>query len=232
MQSDIFFILIKFRKHKFVVRADAEKMYRQILIEPKQRSLQKIVWRDNRDQNLKYFKLNTVTYGTASASYLATRTLIELTNQNETKYADAAKILKEDMYVDDLITGNDNLETLVMHCQQINDILKSALFNLRKWKSNTKQFQIQTNLCNETSNHNLDFSGNETKTLGIIFNNQTDEFRFSFKEIPNTQQQTKRTILSQTAQVYDPLGLLSPITIIPKLIIQELWKCKLNYKTI
>jgi len=34
----------------------------------------------------------------------------------------------------------------------------------------------------------------------------------------------KRSILSSTSQLFDPLGLLSPVIIVPKTLIQDLWK--------
>ncbi|GBP12592.1 hypothetical protein EVAR_10255_1 [Eumeta japonica] len=63
VQDDIFSILIRLRQHKFVITADLEKMYRQILIEPSQRYLQMILWRENDHEPLNYLQLNTVTYG-------------------------------------------------------------------------------------------------------------------------------------------------------------------------
>ena len=58
-----------------MLSADIEKMYRQILIAPEQRAFQRILWREDPSHPLEAFELNTVTYGTAAASYLATRIL-------------------------------------------------------------------------------------------------------------------------------------------------------------
>ena len=63
LQADIFAILLTFRKHNFIVIADIEKMFRQILIKPRQRHYQKIFWREKPSEELKQFQLNTVTYG-------------------------------------------------------------------------------------------------------------------------------------------------------------------------
>lgn len=76
VQDDLFSILLRFRQHKYVVTADVEKMYRQILIQPEQRHLQMILWREQESMPIKIFKLNTVTYGTASAPFLSTRCLV------------------------------------------------------------------------------------------------------------------------------------------------------------
>ena len=64
VQSDLFSILLRFRKQKFIAVADIEKMYRQVPINPNQRSLQKILWKNHPHKNLKYYTLYTVTYGT------------------------------------------------------------------------------------------------------------------------------------------------------------------------
>lgn len=56
-QSDLFTILIRFRRYKFVAIMDVEKMYRQVIITEGERSLHKIVWSDNPDEHLKHYQL-------------------------------------------------------------------------------------------------------------------------------------------------------------------------------
>jgi hypothetical protein len=40
---------------------------------------------------------------------------------------------------------------------------------------------------------------------------------------------TKRAILSRVAQLFSPLGLLGPVIVQVKLILQELWKCQVEW---
>ncbi|XP_051157420.1 uncharacterized protein LOC127279229 [Leptopilina boulardi] len=47
VQEDLFSLLVRFRSHKYAITADIEKMYRQIIIHPKDRKYQKILWRDD-----------------------------------------------------------------------------------------------------------------------------------------------------------------------------------------
>ncbi|GFW44345.1 integrase catalytic domain-containing protein [Trichonephila clavipes] len=68
----------KNKKHIFAFIAGVQKMYRMIWINPDQRKLQRILWRENMDEPIKTFELSTVTYGTTSAPFLATRTLKQL----------------------------------------------------------------------------------------------------------------------------------------------------------
>ncbi|XP_036144286.1 uncharacterized protein LOC118646100 [Monomorium pharaonis] len=78
IQTELFDLITRFRSHKYVLCADIKKMYRQILIHHEQTALQSIVWRESPDVEIQEYELCTVTYGTKPASFLATRCLLQL----------------------------------------------------------------------------------------------------------------------------------------------------------
>ena len=84
-------------------------MYRQILVDSTDCNLQRTLWRDSPDQELKHFVLKTVKYGTASASFLANRCLVQIGNDDQNQFPVACKAIANDVYLDDLIIGCDNL---------------------------------------------------------------------------------------------------------------------------
>ncbi|KMQ82431.1 hypothetical protein RF55_23019, partial [Lasius niger] len=102
-------VLLRWRTHRYAVVADIEKMYRQVLVHPDDRDLQRIIWRDSVDQNIQEFKLNTVTYGLACAPYLAIRTRRQLATDEGKAHLLAASALMHDIYVDDILTGASTL---------------------------------------------------------------------------------------------------------------------------
>ncbi|XP_065370170.1 uncharacterized protein LOC135962239 [Calliphora vicina] len=61
LQEDLFNILLRFRKHRYVFSADVEKMYRQIWVEKTDRKYQLIFWRWNQNQEINTYALKTVT---------------------------------------------------------------------------------------------------------------------------------------------------------------------------
>lgn len=56
-----------------------------------------------------------------------------------------------------------------------------------------------------------------------------DAFRFTINTNLTHGKTTKRNILSQISQLFDPLGLLGPIILSAKLLIQELWKSQIDW---
>lgn len=87
-----------------VLTTDIETMYRQIHVDERDRIYQKILWRENSRQPIQSFTLNTITYGTSAAPFLAIQTLQQLAT-DEPQYQLGARALREDFYVDDLLTG-------------------------------------------------------------------------------------------------------------------------------
>ena len=77
-QDDLFNILLRVRVHPIALIADVEKMYRQIEVDPSDRDYQRIVWRNSPSDPIQDYQLSTVTYGTGSAPYAATRCLRQL----------------------------------------------------------------------------------------------------------------------------------------------------------
>lgn len=137
LQQDLTTILTRWRKHEFVFTADIAKMYRQILIHPADRDLQRIVWRDGTTQQyLTDYRLHTVTYGTASAPYLAIRTLLQLAEDERTECPLGAAVLEQDTYVDDILSGGSDLPTAHAMKSQLRLLLMAGGFELRKWTSN------------------------------------------------------------------------------------------------
>ena len=62
-----------------------------------------------------------------------------------------------------------------------------------------------------------------TKVLRLIWNTSTDEFFISTRKLENTEQaKTKREVLATLASIFDPLGMITPVTLKMKMFLQEL----------
>ncbi|XP_061508978.1 uncharacterized protein LOC133392661 [Anopheles gambiae] len=107
VQDELLSLVVRFRKYKVAVIADIEKMYRQ------------------ETEVVQTFELATVTYGLAPSSFLATRTLLQLAEDEGAPYPLATEAVKKTLYVDDLISGAESIEQAIQ--------LRDELTSLMNW---------------------------------------------------------------------------------------------------
>ncbi|GFQ68688.1 uncharacterized protein TNCT_236901 [Trichonephila clavata] len=62
-----------------------------------------------------------------------------------------------------------------------------------------------------------------------MWNVKEDTFSISYRETESKEEVTKRRILSLAHRIFDPIGFTCPITLIPKLLIQECWKIEASW---
>ncbi|GFW65774.1 DUF1758 domain-containing protein [Trichonephila clavipes] len=222
IQTEIFNHLIKFRSYRVAFAADIEKMYRQILISDEDCKYQRIVWRATPSDSLKSFELQTITYGTSCAPFLALRTLQQLYQDEEQNFPLAAKIARENIYIDDLLSGADTEVEAKSIIIEIQNLLKSGGFILRKWSSSHPKVlqDLDTSLLASKPLHSLGDEESKQRVLGLIWNLKTDSIQV--KVVHEEIVKTKRQLLSVIAQIFDPLGLFSPSVITLKIMLQEL----------
>jgi len=223
VQEDIFSILTRFRKHQYVLTADIEKMFRQIMIAEEDRHLQQILWRDHPHEALRTYALATVTYGTTSASFMATQCLVVLGEEAKKSSTNISEVILRDFYMDDLMTGCDTEEECMQLHEGITRILNLAKLPLRKWCSNSPLIVARIG-----KNQDLG-DGDIIKSLRLCWQPFVDQFRFSITIPVDRENLTKRKLLSDLNKVFVPLGFLGPVLITGKIFLQQLWQLKINW---
>ncbi|GFW33603.1 uncharacterized protein TNCV_2211351 [Trichonephila clavipes] len=101
-----------------------------------QEDLYRIVWCESEHEPPKIYELSTVTYGTVSAPYLAQRTLTQLSMDEEANFPIAASVLRNNLYMDDVLCGAATFEGAIVLRQQLKGILNSAGMELHKLCAN------------------------------------------------------------------------------------------------
>ena len=148
--------------------------------------------------------------------------------------------VRKKFYVDDLNTGVNSLREGVELVKKIKVWFSEAQFNVRKFRSNSKELLTyfetlqNVNIINNTVNKEVVDSkiNNEQKILGILWDEIEDNLIFRlddiFKDATNVVP-TKRNILSVISTVYDPVGYLQPFTIQLKILLQNICKLNINW---
>ncbi|GFU88047.1 integrase catalytic domain-containing protein [Trichonephila clavipes] len=227
VKEDVFETISRFRRHKFAFTTDIQKMYRQILINPDQQDLQRIIWKHGLDAEILTYRLKTVTYGLSNAPFLPIRTLQQLAKDEKSRFTLASETLLYDTYMDDIVSGAPDLETAQQLQSQLKDALQSCGMNLHKWSSNSPEL-LNSSLSSDVEHSfstDIDLS---VKTLGISWKPFEDCFAFKVS-VSAKHIYTKREVLSVIAKLYDPLGFLGPVIAKAKVFLQQLWQCKLDW---
>ena len=238
-------VLARFRWHRMAIAADIEKAFLMIGIQENQRNMLRFLWlKDPYVVNSEVIQLRfcRLVFGLRPSPSILGATLTHHLDAHRDSHAELVELTKKSLYVDDLLTGADNVQEGFELYQDSKELMAKGAFNLRKSNSNSNELlQLINNkeesvaqTKTETSNSVVEeedesfikstvgptrTAGTLVKTLGVCWNTETDEISFDFTELiesANTMQATKRSLLQLTAKVFDPLGLLSPFTITMK----------------
>ena len=159
------------------------------------------------------------------------------------------------LYVDDLSLNLEDVDKAFELYLKSRKRMAQGGFNLCKWLTNSRplmekikemesqrEFSIQTERANQLDEDDETYNrimvggleerdvNTEQKVLGTNWNYFTDEFLFKFQTQVGSAQglmPTKRNVLRVVASFYDPMGLISPIIVQMKILLQDI--CKANY---
>lgn len=230
LQETLNFILMRWRLQKIAISADIEKMYRQIWVAPAHRDYQRIVWREQKSDEIQHFRLKTVTYGTASAPYVAVKTIQRLAEDERHRFPLAAHAVLNDFYVDDCLSGANTVEKAMELKEELLRMMEAGGLRLLKWSSNSSELlqslPAEYIECRAPLLIDEDSSTNDSssiKALGIHWHPASDEFGFKVNQAAISKSTTKRQVLSEIAKLFDPLGFLAPVIITAKTMMQQLW---------
>ncbi|XP_071580876.1 uncharacterized protein [Temnothorax nylanderi] len=226
IQNKLFSHLIRFRVYVVVITADIEKMYRQVLVHKDDRRYQKILWR--RDGEIKTLQSNTLTFGNTASPFLAIRAVVQLAEDEGQAYPRAAEVLKEHMYVDNVLSGAKNVEEACATRDETINLLSQGGFTIKQWASNEKE--VIEDLAEGDIHANFTVTIDRSlNTLGIMWNTRTDKICYSAQTTKPTEKITKRRILAEIAKIFDPLGLLGPVVLYAKKLMQDVWRCGIHW---
>ncbi|XP_077868389.1 uncharacterized protein LOC144358795, partial [Saccoglossus kowalevskii] len=128
------------------------------------------------------------------------------------------------IYVDDVITGCTSESDAIQYYNESNQLMSSCGFNLRSWSSNNNEIRKLARNDNKLK------TAPDVGILGIQWNTEKDTLTYRDINIQSPGHLiTKRDVVSHTASLYDPLGLLSPVHVKAKLFIQDIWKKRIDW---
>ncbi|UYV64449.1 hypothetical protein LAZ67_3000757 [Cordylochernes scorpioides] len=209
-------LLNKFRKYEVGVSSDIEKAFLQIGIKEEDRDYLRFLWHTE-DGRLITYRHKRVVFGITTSPYLLKATLSLHLDKAPEHLKITAEQLKSSFYVDNCLSSFQNVEETEKFVKESTELLSTACFNLRDWVSNVTDFSLMNQL------------NKEVNILGITWNTDRDTLTIGLEDFELIGPTTKRKVLSIASKIFDPLGVACPVTLIPKLILQETWIQKLTW---
>ena len=211
-------------------------MFLRVQVRQANRDPQRFLWRGiQRDCDPEIFRVTRLTFGERSAPSSAIHILNENTRTFEEKKPRAVAAILSKFYVDDYLDSFSSVDEARSVIRDVQCINERGGFHMHALSSNKLEILEDLALGSENEAVALFESANElAKTFGLNWNPKSDMLSF---EIERTLKNanfddsppTKRKILRVVMSIFDPLGFASPFIITGRILLQKLWKSKVNW---
>ncbi|GFY76449.1 integrase catalytic domain-containing protein [Trichonephila inaurata madagascariensis] len=173
--------------------------------------------------NQKVFQHRRVVFGLSCSPYLLGATIRFHLQNVPHNFEKTATLLLESFYVDNCVTSVDDHEELEKFIEESKTVLSTAKFELRGWEHSYSDLESYDLLPPE---------GKSISVLGLRWHLKTYSLTIDLRDcVEDDTPVTKRKILSTVHKIFDPLGFTCPVTLGPKVLLQECWKLKVSWDT-
>lgn len=237
---DILQPLFKMRMDKIAFTCDVKSMFHRIFICHRDQQCQRILWRENDDEEMGIYIQQVCLFGPKSSPFTSQIVKNLTADKFNEKYPLAADTLKHHTYMDDVLTSAPTVDAAVDLAKQCIEIFRSINWDLIGFQSNSLDFmrklpdthikqELIPILTGETENKT-------TKVLGCAWDTKADCFVFELNKHAFVRivkecghRPTKRDQSSTIARIFDALGLIAHFVIRGRILLQRSWRNKLQW---
>jgi hypothetical protein len=227
-------VLSRFRKDRVAVMCDIQGMFYQFLVPEKDRDFLRFLWFKDHDYNSEIIVLRSTVhlFGIVCSPAVANFGLKQAALDGKEQYGPAvADFIDRHFYVDDgLISTGTEAEAIDLIKKSIS-LCRSSGLTLHKFVCNSMEVldaipsEFHANDLKETDfiHEHLPIQ----RALGVSWCIESDTLQF--RVIVKNNVMTRRGILSTVSSVFDPLGLIAPVVLRGKNILQAMCRDKLGW---
>ena len=220
-------ILLRFRQEQFAFIGDISKMFHSIDIPIEDQMTHLSLWRNmESDKKPDTYAMTVVNMGDRPAAAIAQTALRKTAEESYKHYPEASKIILQNSYMHDIPASVKSEEERLKVTSEAEEILAKKGFKIKGWvfsgqqkssDASKNQRAVQA-LLNKGKEEDID------KVLGMEWDTEADVIKFrSRKGNLSKHESTKRQCLSTIYSIYDPIGLLTPVTVAAKIILRKVW---------
>ena len=232
LQNKLWDVLVRQRFYPVAIFGDIQKAFLQIRIKEQERDALRFHWRVSEHSDIETYRFTRALFGLTCSPFLLGGVIEQHLQSWESEMPEAVAALRKSLYVDDLPSGGQTVDQARERQTTAIEIFSDAKFVLHKWNSNMADLEDthgQEEGDNELSfaKQQLGAQSSESKVLGLPWDKELDTLTVTFPK--DETPLTKRGVLRKLAKVYDPLGLVTPLTLQGKLIYCDICNQKLSW---
>ena len=246
-------VITRFRLNPIALTSDIEKAFLMISIDPSDRDVLRFLWVEDAqalEPKVITYRFGRVCFGITCSPFLLNATLKRHIEGFRKEYPDVCDKLMNSLYVDDVNSGGHSIEEVMQLYEKSKQLMAEGAFHLRKWHSNSEEVmsriqqmeavnidskEIEKPLSEEDQSFakttlqpgEKHHKSEENKVLGLSWDSDRDMIVFKFSELAQLASElspTKRNVLKIVAKIFDPQGLITPVTAQLKVFLQKLFK--------
>lgn len=162
-------------------------------------------------------------FGSIASPFLSLFCLNRCAEDAAAEFPWVVEMVRRAFYMDNFCYSFPTVEEAKQKCLDLAIVLRRGNFHLNEWASNSREVLAQFP-ASQLSVPFLDLETEQLPTgrmLGLFLNPNTDTFGYRVRIRPEAD--TKRAILREVASQSDPLGLILPVTITARALLQDIW---------
>ncbi|XP_043210667.1 uncharacterized protein LOC122375380 [Amphibalanus amphitrite] len=212
-------VLCRFREGPVAFTCDIASMYHRVRVPEPDTNLLRFLWFHGSDPEgeVRVWKMTCHVFGAVSSGSVASFALRQCAEEGRSQFPEAADALTRKSYVDDVLCATSSVEGAVKLASDLKELCSTGAFNLTKYRSNSSDVLRQIPVQDRgKSVKELDLgkdSLGSDRLLGLRWSMEDDCFCFQFRD--KQKPVTRRGILSTVSSVFDPLGVIAPVTAWP-----------------
>ena len=224
-------VLFRFRKEEVAVASDIESMFHRVACTAEDTdALRFLWWSEGMDEPPIDHKMTVHLFGKADSPCIAAWALKRTATDNAVEFGKVCDIVTKNFYVDDCLFSVPTTEQAVRTSLQLMQLLQRGNFRLTKFVSNDKDV-LAAIPAEERTVKDLDLDKLPIeRTLGLQWDTETDCLAVKVSLSPKQlSDDTRRGCLSTLSSTFDPLGLIGPVLLPAKRVMQKTWQLKLSW---
>ena len=223
-------VLMRFRKDEVAVASDIESMFHRVACREDDTDALRFLWWDGSlDEPPSDYKMTVHLFGKADSPCIAAWALQQTAADNEAAFGEEIReIVKKNFCVDGGLFSKQSTEQAVHSSLELIRMLRKGNFRLTKFISNEKDL-LAAIPAEERTIKNLDLDKLPIeRALGQQWNIDTDTFGVKTSPpLARPGSDTRRGCFSTLSSIFDPLGMIGPVLLPAKRVLQKTWQLKL-----